>query len=70
LALPAQHDRVDTVDRCVDQLAGRQVAGHVFDALPGLVADAAEHPHVVAGLEQARHDEAPKRARSSGEQDG
>ena len=39
------------------------------DALAGLAAAPAEHPHLAAGVPQPRDDEAPERARAAGDQD-
>jgi hypothetical protein len=38
-----------------------RVAGHVRDAVPGLVAVPAEHPYVAARFPQARDDLTPER---------
>src|SRR5215207_18830 len=53
-----------------DSLAGDQIAGHVLDAVPGLVAVPTEYPHVRAGVPQASDDVASESTGAAGDQDG
>src|SRR5918993_1202874 len=52
-----------------DSLAGGQIAGHVLDAVPGLVAVPTEYPHVRVGVPQAPDDVASERTGAAGDQD-